>query len=89
MRADKEQRRVCTDDKPTKWTCRSRFRLAQTAELPKQPVAGARPSSRARHGEGKLCIIYARSCRGGSVALQLSTCLLSEGRRDAKIMDRM
>jgi hypothetical protein len=60
MRAGEEQRQVYSDDKPKNWTCRGRFRLAQIAQLPKQPVEGARLSSRARGGEGKFLVFYAQ-----------------------------
>jgi len=91
MRAGEEQRQVYSDDKPKNWTCRGRFRLAQIAQLPKQPVEGARLSSRARGGEGKFLVFYAQeevvSCflcagggGGGRVALQIRACLLSGGR---------
>ena len=60
MRADEEQRQVYSDDKPKNWTCRGRFRLAQIAELTKQPVEGVRVSSRARGGEGKFLVFYAQ-----------------------------
>jgi len=51
---------VYSDDKPKNWTCSGRFRLAQVAQLPKQPVEGVRVPSRARGSEGKFLVFNAQ-----------------------------
>ncbi|KAM3567911.1 hypothetical protein VYU27_009951 [Nannochloropsis oceanica] len=56
MRADVDQCKVYSEDKPNNWRCRGSFRLAQIAELPKEHATGGMLSSRATTSEGNFLV---------------------------------
>ncbi|GAB5037915.1 Hypothetical protein NocV09_12400020 [Nannochloropsis oceanica] len=60
MRADVDQRKAYSEEKPKNWTCRGSVRLAQIAELPKQHATGGTLLSRARKSEGTFLVKYAQ-----------------------------